>query len=47
MFYKRYKKAYDFRKDKMIPAFGDDIKNGFITMDRANDEENNLSQKIR
>ena len=38
MFYKRYKKTYNFIKDKTIHAFGDDSKNGVITMDIANDE---------
>ena len=47
MVYKGYKKTYDFTKDKTIHAFGDDIKKGVITMDKANDEQNKLAQKIR
>ena len=30
----------------MIRAFGDDIKNGDITMEKANNEQNKSAQKI-
>ena len=33
--------------DKLIPNFGDAILNGLVTMDVKNDEQNELSQKIR
>ena len=42
MFYKGYRKIYDFKKDKIILAFVDDIKNGVITMHKANHEQNML-----
>ena len=41
------KKQYDFARYKTICAFGDDIKNGVITMDKANDEQSKFTQKIR
>ena len=46
MFYKGYRNTYGFKKDKTIHAFGDDIKNGVITMDKENEEKNKLSQKF-
>ena len=33
--------------DKTIRAFGDDIKNSDITIDKANDAQNKLAQKIK
>ena len=33
--------------DKLIPNFGDAILNGLVTMDVKNDEQNELSQRIR
>ena len=47
MFYKGYRKIYDFKNDKIILAFVDDIKNGVITMYKANHEQNRLSQNIK
>ena len=47
MFYEGYKKTYDFTRDRNILAFGDDVKNGDITIDTANDEQNNSAQEIR
>ena len=46
MFYKEYKKHMK-TKCKTIRAFGDDIKNGDINMDKAFDEQNKLIQKIK
>ena len=34
MFYKGYRNTYGFKKDQTIHAFGDDIKNDVITMDK-------------
>ena len=47
MFYKGYRKIYGFKKDKIILAFVDDIKNGVITMHKANHEQNRLWQNIK
>lgn len=47
MFYKGYRKIYDFKNDKIILAFVDDIKNGVIAMYKANHEQNRLSQNIK
>ena len=38
MLYKGYRKTYNFTRDKMTCALGDDIKNDDIAMDKANDE---------
>ena len=37
------KKTCDFTKDVTIRVFGDDVKNRFITMDKANNEQNNVA----
>ena len=37
------KKTCDFTKDETIRVFGDDVKNWFITMDKANNEQNNVA----
>ena len=37
------KKTCDFAKDVTIRVFGDDVKNRFITMDKANNEQNNVA----
>ena len=37
---KIYKKRYDFGKFKTIRFSGDNIKNNFINMNMANDEQN-------
>ena len=34
-------------KHKIIRAFGDNIKNGNITMNKASNEQNKLPQKIK
>ena len=47
MFYKEYRKIYDFTLGNRIPAIGDDIKYGDITMDKAKDEKNKLVQKVK
>ena len=47
MLYKGYKSTNDFAKFKYIQSFGDTIRNGIITMDMANDEEEQLAKKIR
>ena len=39
MFYKEYRKIYDFTLGNRTPAIGDDIKYGDITMDKAKDEK--------
>ena len=40
MVYKGYNKAYDFRKFKTMCSFGNNIRNSFINMQMANDEQN-------
>ena len=45
--YKWYRKTYYFTRDETIYAYWDYIKNGGITMDKPNNEQNNLAQKIR
>ena len=39
-------KMYDFTKFKTTQTFGDDIKNGAMTMCTAKDEQNELAQKL-
>ena len=39
-------KKHVFTQDKKISTFGDDIKNGDITMDKASHEKNKLVQMI-
>ena len=46
MFYKGYKTMYDFAKFKTIQSFGNAIGNGKITMDVANDEQEQLAEKL-
>ena len=45
--YKGYRKIYYFTRDETIHAYWDYIKNGGITMDKPNNEQKNLAQKIR
>ena len=45
MLNKVYKTTYDFVKFKMIRSFGDSLKNNIVTMDTANDEQNQLVKK--
>ena len=45
--YKGYRKIYYFTRDETIHAYWDYIKKGGITMDKPNNEQNNLAQKIR
>ena len=45
--YKGYRKIYYFTRDETIHAYWDYIKKGGITMDKSNNEQNNLAQKIR
>lgn len=47
MLNKVYKTTYDFVKFKMIRSFGDSLKNNIVTMDTANDEQNQLVKKIK
>ena len=47
MVYKGYNKTFDFIKFKTIRVFGNDIKNHFINMSMANDEQNHLGKHIR
>ena len=47
MVYKWYNKTYNFRKFKTIDVFGNDIRNNFINMSMANDEQNHLAKHIR
>ena len=37
---------HDFMKHKIIRAFGANIKNGDITMNKASNEQNKLTQKV-
>ena len=46
MFYKGYNKTHDFRKFKTIPVFGNHIKNNFIILSMANDEQTYLAKHI-
>ena len=46
MIYKGYNKTYDFRKFKTICTSGDDIRNKFVNMYMANDEQNHLTKCI-
>ena len=39
MVYKAYNKTYDFKNFNRIRAFGGNIKNNFINMNMANDEQ--------
>lgn len=45
MFYKGYRKNYDFTKFKTVSSFGDAIKKGAIVMYIASNEQNQLSSK--
>ena len=47
MVYKGSNKTYDFRKFKRIHNFGDDIRNDFINMYIANDEQNHWTKYIK
>ena len=47
MVWKGYNKECDFRKSKAIRAFGNDIKNNFIHMNKANDRQNRLTEYIK
>ena len=47
MLCRRYKITYCFRKYKMMQIFVYFIRNDLVTMDMANDEQNQLAQKIR
>ena len=44
--YRRYKTRYYFTKYKMMQSFVCSVMNGLITMDLANDEQNQLAQKV-
>ena len=46
MVYKATKKLYDFRKFKMIRAFGNEIRNNVTNLDMANNEQNELLKYI-
>ena len=46
MVYKRTNKSYDFRNFKTIRAFGNEIRNNIISLDRANLEQANLLSYI-
>lgn len=39
MVYKAYNKTYDFKNFNRIRVFGGNIKNNFINMNMANDEQ--------
>ena len=45
--YKGYNKKYDFRKFKIIHAFGNDIRTNFINSDKANNEQNHLARYVK
>lgn len=45
MFYKGYRKNYEFTRFKTVSSFGDAIKKGFIVMYIASNEQNQLSAK--
>ena len=45
MIYKRYKNIWDFAKCRTPCKFGNAIKNDIITMDTANDEQNQLANQ--
>ena len=47
MLYKGDETTYDFERFKTMRSFGDAIKNGIITMDMENDEEEQLAKKNR
>ena len=40
---KDIKETCDFTEDETIRVFEDDVKNRFITMDKANNEQNNVA----
>ena len=40
---KDIKETCDFKEDETIRVFEDDVKNRFITMDKANNEQNNVA----
>ena len=46
MVFKATNKTYDFRKFKMIQAFGSEIKNNVINEDMVNNEQNELLKHI-
>ena len=46
MFYKRYRKKYDFTKFKTVSTFGDAFKKGTIAMYTAGNEQNQLLAKL-
>ena len=46
MLYRRYKTRYYFTKYKMMQSFVCSVMNGLITMDLANDEQNQMVQKV-
>ena len=47
MVYKRYNKAYNSRKAKIVRSFGNDIRTNFINMDPENAEQNHLAKYIK
>ena len=44
---KRYNKTHDFRKFNTVRVFGDNIKNNFININMANDEQNHLAKYVK
>ena len=46
MVYEGSNKTYDFRKFKIIRAFGNEIRNNVIELNMANEEQNELLEYI-
>ena len=47
MFYRGYRKTFGYTNFKATCTFGNDIKSGVITMNRANNEQNPLAKEIK
>ena len=47
MFYKTKKRVYDFKKFQTIRTFAEDIYEGEITFEEADDDQSNLANKIK
>ena len=47
MFYKGHTKTYDFRKFETIYAVGNEIRNNFTNMYKADNEQNDLAEYVR